>query len=80
MPRPWLNKIDFVQVNAFKSIFRQNLRMGHSIDESFAGAIESTSDKVFKKANPELIKEYVQKYGDKKTTHRIKNQPVYVGD
>ena len=67
--------MDLLQVNAFKSILRQNLRIGYSLEESFADAVASTSDTVFKKADPELIKEYIGTYI--KTVHRVKNQPVY---
>lgn len=68
MPSLWLSKRDFVQVNAFKSVFKQNLRLGFTKELAFAGAIEVTSDKAFKKADPELIKKYLEKYGKKRTT------------
>lgn len=73
MPKPWLNRRNLLQVNAFKSIFKQNLRLGLSIDEAFVCALEATSDEVFKKADPELVKKYLEKYGNKKTTiiHRV---------
>lgn len=77
MPKPWLNSKDLLQVNAFKSVYLQNRRLGLTIELSFAGAIEATSDKMFAKADPELIKEYFRQYGSRKTLHRIKNQPVF---
>lgn len=77
MPKPWLNRLDLLQVNAFKSIYCQNLRLGQTTDEAFTNAIAATSDKIFKKADPELVKRYLKEYG--KTKHRIKNRPAYVG-
>ena len=80
MPKPWLNAKDLLQVNAFKSIYIQNRRLGFAIELAFAGAIEATSDKVFAKADPKLIERYLKKYGRRKTLHRVKNQPVYVSN
>jgi len=77
MPKPWLSSLDLLQVNAFKSIYVQNRRLGLTIELAFAGAIEATSDKIFKKANSELVKEYLEKYGRRKTLHRVKNEPVF---
>lgn len=77
MTSPWLNPKDMLQVNAFKSIYLQNRRLGWTIELSFAGAIEVTSDKVFAKADPKLVKEYFKRYGRTKSLHRIKNQPVF---
>lgn len=77
MVKAWLNPKDLLQVNAFKSMYLQNRRLGLTIELSFAGAIEATSDEVFAKADPVLIKEYFRRYGKRKTLHRIRNQPVF---
>ena len=69
--------MDFVQVNAFKSIYLQNRRLGFTIEESFADAIATTSDKMFERADPQLVERYLKKYGRRKTMHRVKNQPVF---
>ena len=75
MPKLWLSGKNLLQVNAFKSVFKQNLRLGFTIDFAFAGAIEATSDKIFKRANPKLVKEYLENYGKQRTTviHRVDN-------
>lgn len=73
MPKPWLNPLDLLQVNAFKSIYVQNRRLGFTREMSFAGAIAATSDKIFKDADPKLVERYLKKYGHRKTMHRVKN-------
>lgn len=60
MPRPYVSRRGMVQVNAFKSIFKQNLRLGHTKEESFVDAITATSDDKARKADPRLIEEYMK--------------------
>jgi len=78
-PKPWLSQLDLLQVNAFKSIYLQHRRLGLTIEMSFAGAVEATSDKIFEQADPKLIERYLITYGGRKTMHRVKNQPSYAG-
>lgn len=79
MPKPWLSKLDLLQVKAFKSVYCQNLRLGDTKEQAFATAIVMTCDEVFKETDPELIKEYFKRYGKRKAVQRIENQPAYVG-
>jgi len=55
----YLSKMDMVQVHAFYSIYKQNIRLGSSNEQAFADAIEATSDEVFEKADPKLVEEYL---------------------
>ena len=52
-----------IQVRAFRSIFKWAvLNDDLSFEAAFAHAICATSDEVFAKADPELIKEWQAKY------------------
>jgi len=68
-----------MQVNALKSVYCQNLRLGYPKDIAFADAIATTSDKALKKADPKLVELYFKNYGKDKAKQRIKNQPAYAG-
>ena len=50
---------DRLQVNAFKSIFHQNLRLGLSVEEAFAEGLVVTSDERFEKCDSKLIQKYL---------------------
>jgi len=61
--RQYLTKEDMLQFNGFSSIFKQNLRLGHTLEMSFADAIAITSDDKFvlaKKRNLSMVKKYVE--------------------
>ena len=62
----WQGKRNRLQVNGFKSIYNQNIRLGYTKEESFADAIVATSDEKFRDIDPKLIEEYHARHRETK--------------
>jgi len=58
-----------LQVNGFKSIYNQNIRLGYTKEESFADAIAATSDDKFETVDFELVEKYYARHRETKKVY-----------